>query len=118
MKTIAPEVFSRSSGNRLLRPKAEREERKRRRRSDIEVLEARLMLAIDAGLVSGSIAVAGERDRYSFSLSNDAKMYFDALAGGNSLSWSLDGPAGNVVNQRRFSQSDGANITNPVLVLG
>ena len=48
----------------------------------VEYLERREMMAGDSpetGLVTGSIAVPGEVDRYSFKLPNDAKMYFEAL---------------------------------------
>ena len=53
----------------------------------VEFLERREYLAgPETGLVSGSIAVPGEVDRYSFKLTADAKMYFDARAGSTSSS--------------------------------
>src|SRR5687768_16304364 len=84
----------------------------------LENLEKREYLAgEETGLVSGSIAVPGEVDRYSFKLTADAKMYFDARVGVGSMNWSLDGPTGRVVAARDFTASDSSGIGNPVLVL-
>ncbi|HEY7118908.1 MAG TPA: hypothetical protein VH475_20125, partial [Tepidisphaeraceae bacterium] len=102
-----------ASGNACAR----RRVRTTKRRQTLELLEARVLLAINAGLVNGTISVPGERDRYSFALTSDAKLYFDALSGSGSIHWSLDGPGGRVVNARPFTSSDGGSIANPVLVL-
>jgi RHS repeat-associated protein len=70
--------------------------------------------------VNGSITVAGEQDRYTFTLPIPTKLYFDALIFSSSaINWTLEGPAGTVVDTRSFSSSDGVNATsfNPVLSL-
>ncbi|MDH4094617.1 MAG: LEPR-XLL domain-containing protein, partial [Betaproteobacteria bacterium] len=51
------------------------------------------VLAVGAP-VSGSIAHAGQVDRYSFTLGAATQLYFDALSADPSISWSLSGPRG------------------------
>ncbi len=68
-------------------------------------------------VTQGTIRVAGEKDFYTFSLPERTWLYFDSLTPSNTLTWSLDGPAGNEVNTRRFDQSDSADNSNPVLEL-
>src|SRR5882757_3485873 len=72
-----------------------------------EALEQRLMLT---GTLSSDIRVTGERDFYSFDFATPKKIYFDALTNQSRLRWSLDGPTGNIVNNRLFTQSDSIDI--------
>ncbi|WP_292430542.1 LEPR-XLL domain-containing protein [Methylobacter sp.] len=60
--------------------------------------------------VNGSIAHAGQRDFYSFSLSKAKQLYFDALTNNSSLNWTLVGPRGTVVSGRNFTGSDSSNL--------
>ncbi len=68
-------------------------------------------------LVNAAIGVSGEQDRYTFTLAADARLYFDALTSNSSLTWTLAGPTGVVVNARAFTSSDGFRVTNPVLAV-
>jgi PKD repeat protein len=69
-------------------------------------------------VVSEAIAVSGEEDEYTFTLTNPALMYFDARTDNSSLTWTLAGPAGTVVDHRAFTASDsGTFAANPVLNL-
>jgi RHS repeat-associated protein len=67
--------------------------------------------------VSDSISVAGEQDRYRFTLPSDSLLYFDSLTLNGNLNWTLVGPAGTAVSNRVFTASDASNIANPVLNL-
>jgi RHS repeat-associated protein len=67
--------------------------------------------------VSDAISVAGEQDRYTFTLGSASRLYFDSLTNSTSLSWSLDGPTGTVVSNRALGASDGFVLTSPVLSL-
>src|SRR5439155_4283775 len=65
--------------------------------------------------VSGSIAAAGQRQFYSFTLASPARLFFDSLTY-NPFTWTLQGPQGVVVNARQFWSSDSAD-GNPLLDL-
>ncbi|MDH4349648.1 MAG: hypothetical protein OEW56_00680, partial [Gemmatimonadota bacterium] len=68
--------------------------------------------------VSGSIAHAGQVDRYSFTLGEAAQLYFDSLTPNSSLYWSLTGPRGEEVYNRSFAYSDSNVLSgNPILDL-
>src|SRR3990170_7535960 len=67
--------------------------------------------------VSGAIAVQGEQDTYTFSLTNNYRLYFDSLTNNSGIRWSLTGPAGTLVSNRTFTTSDSIDIANPVLKL-
>ncbi|PYK98757.1 MAG: hypothetical protein DME19_11280 [Verrucomicrobia bacterium] len=69
------------------------------------------------GTVTGSIAAPGQQQRYTFTLFAAARLYFDSLTNNPQLHWSLDGPSGNLVNNRSFTVSDAPSIGNPVLAL-
>jgi RHS repeat-associated protein len=69
------------------------------------------------GLVNGSLATPGELDHYTFTLTSNALLYFDALTNNSSLQWSLSGPDGAIVNNLTFTFSDGFFVTNPVYAL-
>jgi len=87
-----------------------------------EALEPRILLdgtpVVPATRIEGSIDVAGETDRYGFSLTSDARVVFDSLTNTGNLNWSLSGPRGTVVNSRPFSGSDSNSAqASPVLEL-
>ncbi len=68
--------------------------------------------------INDVLSVAGEQDRYAFSLTTQSLLYFDALTSNANISWSLMGPTGTVVNTRSFNSSDAVNVgANPVLNL-
>lgn len=68
--------------------------------------------------ISSTISQPGERDLYSFTLTERTRLVFDLLLYQGELNWSLAGPDGQIVSARRFDQSDGLNFTgNPVLDL-
>src|SRR5438477_2981372 len=84
-------------------------------RATAEALEGRILLA---GILSSDIRVTGERDFYSFDFAAPKRIYFDSLTNESRLRWSLDGPTGNVVSNRLFTQSDSVDIPNPVINIG
>ena len=61
--------------------------------------------------VSGSIAVTGEQDRYTFTLPQTSLVYFDSLTNANFF-WTLTGPAGTAVNNRQISSDAGQPVLN------
>src|SRR5205814_6971940 len=61
-------------------------------------------------VVSGAIAAPGQQQQYTFTLPGAARLYFDSLTNSGQLHWSLNGPAGNVVNNRGFNGSDAQSI--------
>src|SRR5207249_1222437 len=65
------------------------------------------------------IGVPGERDRYTFSLASAGRFYFDTLTNSNTISWTLTGPAGTLVNARLLGSSDSFDFSgNPAMPLG
>ncbi|HEY6226602.1 MAG TPA: CARDB domain-containing protein, partial [Verrucomicrobiae bacterium] len=68
-------------------------------------------------LVNGNISNPGQSQRYTFALATGARLYFDSRLNSSQLRWSLDGPLGNVVANRIFSNSDAQNISAPILDL-
>jgi hypothetical protein len=67
--------------------------------------------------VNGSIAMAGQRDTYSFTLGQRTKLVFDTLTDAN-LNWTLTGPLGTVVGDRSFRGADANDFGgNPLLDL-
>ncbi|NET39337.1 MAG: RHS repeat protein, partial [Cyanothece sp. SIO1E1] len=67
--------------------------------------------------IGGFIAQPGEQDRYNFSLSEDTTLYFDSLTNTRDIRWTLEGPAGVVVDQRPFDLSDRFSVNDPQLHL-
>ena len=65
-------------------------------------------------IVSDSIAVAGEQDRYTFTLTQASLLIFDSLTNNGNLNWTLAGPAGTAVSARSFQNGE---TGNPVLNL-
>src|SRR5712691_7980192 len=61
---------------------------------------------------SDAISVAGEQDRYTFTLGADARVDFDSLTNSANLVWTLTGPQGALVLSRAFSSSDSSAGTS------
>jgi hypothetical protein len=79
-------------------------------RLNFEALEPRILLdgapSIPVTQIDGSIDVAGETDRYAFTLNETVRVVFDSLTNDASMRWSLEGPRGTVVSERGFNASD------------
>ena len=82
----------------------------------VPVLDNSQVLTV-GGVTTGNIATPGQRQIYTFSLAAPARLHFDSRTNANSLRWSLDGPAGNLVNSRQFVSSDGINYGGSILNL-
>jgi hypothetical protein len=68
--------------------------------------------------IDGQIGALGETDVYSFTLAEDATLYFDQLSDRSDMTWTLIGPRGTEVSGRRFDQSDGWDVGyNPLIDL-
>ncbi len=66
---------------------------------------------------TAAISVAGEQDRYSFTLGADTRVCFDSLTNNNNLVWTLTGPQGVIVLSRGFASSDSSAVAS-ILDLG
>ncbi|MDP1667162.1 MAG: CARDB domain-containing protein [Methylobacter sp.] len=106
--------FSDSAANKAKKPTANSAIR-------FEALEPRVLLSGDlnpAQTVSGSIDVQGEVDQYGFTLTQNTQIVFDSLTDNSNMNWSLSGPDGAVVGNRRFTNSDSAYASaSPLLNL-
>ena len=83
----------------------------------LEALEPRILLSgspVEPVRIDGSLDVAGETDRYSLTLTDPSRVVFDSLTNNANIRWSLDGPRGNVVSSRPFSQSDSGDLSGDV----
>ncbi|WP_245490441.1 hypothetical protein, partial [Mesorhizobium sp. M7A.F.Ca.US.011.01.1.1] len=67
--------------------------------------------------VDGTIAHAGQQNRYTFDLAGAARLYFDSLTNDPNLSWQLIGPHGEEVSSRYFTSSDAINFSGDPLDL-
>src|SRR3546814_688395 len=77
-----------------------------------------LLRSLNPNGVSGRIASPGETRSYAFTLTARTMALFDSLTPNSSLTWTLTGPEGAVVDARRFDQSDSSGFSgNPVLDL-
>ncbi len=88
----------------------------------IESLEERRLLAADFDLLSGSrvdrvIDAAGDVDRFDFVVAAPTKVCFDSFTNDSQLNWSLTGPAGTLVDQRDFADSDNWSISDSAIDL-
>ena len=67
--------------------------------------------------VDGSIASAGQRQFYTFSLAADSRLLFDSLTNSSQLNWTLAGPLGTVIagatSAQRLGQPCGADAAQP-----
>ncbi len=69
--------------------------------------------SVVAPVVRGTIDHVGQRALHTFTLTAaNTRLYFDSLDNQSSLVWSLAGPRGLVVGDRRFDQSDSQNGTS------
>ncbi|HMC71614.1 MAG TPA: hypothetical protein VKJ07_20820, partial [Mycobacteriales bacterium] len=67
------------------------------------------LAAIQIGArIDGAIAHPGEMDRYTFTLAQRTRLYFDALTD-SQVFWTLTGPTGTVVAGRNLRTSDSAD---------
>ena len=67
------------------------------------------------GTTTTEIISPGGVSSFLFTLDSDALIYVDALTNTTQLAWSLLGPAGRVVDSRRFDRTDAHGNSNPVL---
>ncbi|MEL7521568.1 MAG: putative Ig domain-containing protein, partial [Cyanobacteria bacterium J06553_1] len=56
--------------------------------------------------VTATIGEKGEKDIYTFSLSERSFLYFDSLTDEGSLNWTLSGPAGVEIDRLSFNRAD------------
>jgi len=66
------------------------------------------------GTTVQDMIAASETDSYIFSLAQQSLLYFDSLTNSSGVHWSLRGPSGQVVANRRFDRTDAHNFTTPV----
>ena len=68
--------------------------------------------------IQGRIRQAGQRDIYTFALTQDSQLYFDSLSD-SGLTWTLTGPRGTVMSGRALLSSNANEYggSNPVLNL-
>ena len=64
-------------------------------------------------VIQGTLAVPGQVDRYTFTVTTPRSVYFDSLTDRGDVTWSLTGPAGSVVANRAFNSSDADAIDGP-----
>ncbi len=82
------------------------------------VATVRDRLDVVPGVIVGSIAHPGQVDRYTFTLAERTRFYFDALTDTPGLFWTLSSPTyGTVVSGRNFQNSDSVD-GYPLLDLG
>lgn len=60
-------------------------------------------------LTSGDLAVPGELDRFTFTVTQPTPVVFDSRTN-TTLRWTLSGQTGNLIGNRPFNSSDGANF--------
>lgn len=86
----------------------------------LENLEPRLLFS-GAGLhaepIEGDLSF-GERQRYSFELSEQTRLYLDDLTNDDEVLLSLEGPAGSIYDAVDLDDSQPGGSSNPVLDLG
>src|SRR4030095_9264068 len=68
--------------------------------------QLRNVYSAGSAVVAGRIDHPGQRDFYTFTLASAKLLYFDSLTPNASLTWTLSGPRGTVVNARSFTASD------------
>jgi RHS repeat-associated protein len=65
-------------------------------------------------LVSDAITTPGEQTTFTFEVTGDRFLYLDSLTDDAAINWSLTGPSGQIVSQRRFDRSDSTDFASPV----
>ncbi|MEZ6048642.1 MAG: hypothetical protein R3C11_24305 [Planctomycetaceae bacterium] len=64
-----------------------------------------------------SIDQIGQKDQYTFTLTDRTILYFDTLIANETLKWSLTGPAGEIASPTQFSYFDDPGYDNKNIVL-
>jgi hypothetical protein len=82
------------------------------RRLLFETLEPRVLLSADLNPIQGSIAVPGQVEQYTFTLTQEKQILFDSETNNGQLNWSLNGPGKNVVASHSFTSSDPVDNSN------
>jgi hypothetical protein len=59
-----------------------------------------------APAINGTIAVPGQTDQYTFTLTGPTQIYFNSLTNTANIYWSLTGPEGSVVSSTAFAYSE------------
>ncbi|HEX8961620.1 MAG TPA: CARDB domain-containing protein, partial [Rhodocyclaceae bacterium] len=67
-------------------------------------------ITADGTEADGNIDTAGQAIVYSFTLAASTQLAFDSLSNRSDLQWSLSGPRGTEVSDRRFDQSEGTGV--------
>ena len=68
--------------------------------------------------VTGRLAIPGEQDAYTFTLTEETLISFDSLTDNPAFTWTLEGQGRKIVDDKRFDQSDSQNFsTNSTLRL-
>ncbi|HND13698.1 MAG TPA: LamG domain-containing protein, partial [Pseudomonadales bacterium] len=74
---------------------------------DVHELVDPAPVALELGEVtSGTLALAGARNTYTFTLDALTTLYFDSRTNSSTLNWTLSGPHGTVVSARALRSSD------------
>ena len=66
---------------------------------------------------NGSIDQPGQQDHYTFTVGSDTLAILDVLTNNTSLRWSLQGPFGEDIAPRSFTQTDSGNRSNTTVNL-
>ncbi len=66
--------------------------------------------------IDAAIAHAGQRQSYTFSVTDSTRVVFDALSGDSRFDWTLAGPSGTLVERRSFANSDSAERADAVAI--
>src|SRR5262249_26394166 len=61
---------------------------------------------------SGAITQTGQKNNFTFSLTQASRLAFDSLTNDSQLNWTLTGPRGVEVNTRSFTASDSFSISS------
>ncbi|HEY6816092.1 MAG TPA: CARDB domain-containing protein, partial [Croceibacterium sp.] len=76
-----------------------------------------LLRSLNPNGVSGALTAPGQTRSYTFTLGAPVLALFDSLTDNEGMVWTLTGPNGDVVTNRRIDLSDSRDIGNPTLRL-
>src|SRR5258708_8011593 len=68
-------------------------------------------------VLTGFVAVPGQRDPFTFNVATNSRFYLDALTNVAALQWSLGGPPGRIVPNRSFTGSARPTVGDPTFLL-
>ena len=74
--------------------------------SSVLMAATQAVTADPAPAIQGTLAVPGQVDRYTFTVTTPRSVYFDSLTNRGDITWSLTGPSGSLVASRAFNSSD------------